>query len=194
MTNDEMLKVMTASCSGATIHCVDFACRYLRASEIQVGRIWNREPTRSQQDVEAMKKFYQDILIDIHFYFISLRNLYRFLAKAVEDPAFDDAFRTELAELNDHWFLHYAKGREAFEHIDQRLPGEKHESRIVEVVDDNGGRRKIHYAFWPKKGLFAHSDGEWDITSATFDQISADVKSLLSRMVESCAVPDLPHP
>ena len=193
MTNDEMFKVMTASRSGATIHCVDFAYRSLRAAEIQVGRIWNREPKPSQQDVEATKRFYQDILIDIHFYFISLRNLYRYLAKAVEDPAFD-AFRPELAELNDRWFLHYAKGREAFEHIDQRLPGEKHESRIVEIVDDDGGRRKIHYAFWPRKGLFAHSDGEWDITSAIFDRISVDVESLLSRMVESCAVPDLPHP
>ncbi len=193
MTNDEMLKVMTASRSGATIHCVDFAYRSLRAAEIQVGRIWNREPTPSQQDLEATKRFYQDILIDIHFYFISLRNLYRYLAKAVEDPAFD-AFRPELAELNDRWFLHYAKGREAFEHIDQRLPGEKHESRIVEIVGDDGGRRKIHYAFWPRKGLFAHSDGEWDITSAIFDRISVDVESLLSRMVESCAVPDLPHP
>ncbi|ANC84380.1 hypothetical protein [Pseudomonas putida] len=193
MTNDEVLGVITASRLGATVHCVDFAYRSLRAAEIQVGRIWNREPKPSQQDVGATKSFYQDILIDIHFYFISLRNLYRYLVKAVEDPAFD-AFRPELALLNDRWFLHYAKGREAFEHIDQRLPGEKHESRIVEIVDDDGGRRKIHYAFWPKKGLFVHSDGEWDITPATFDRISADVKSLLTRMVRSCTVPEFPYP
>ncbi|MNQ28861.1 hypothetical protein D3C85_421580 [compost metagenome] len=192
MNDDEILKVMTASRSGATVHCVDFAFRSLRAAETQVRRIWNREIPPSQQDVEATKKYYQDILIDIHFYFISLRNVYRYLAKAVNDPAFD-AFRPGLAELEERWFSHYAKGREAFEHIDQRLPGQKHESQIVEIVDDNGGRRKIHYAFWPKKGLFAHSDGEWDITSATFDRISADVKSLLSRMVESCVVTDLPH-
>lgn len=193
MNDDEVLKVMTASRVSATVHCVDFAFRSLRAAEIQVRRIWNREIPPSQQDVEATKKYYQDILIDIHFYFISLRNVYRYLAKSVDDPAFD-AFRPELAELENRWFSHYAKGREAFEHIDQRLPGQKHESRIVEIVDDNGGRRKIHYAFWPKKGLFAHSNGEWDITSATFDRISADVKTLLSRMIESCVVTDLPHP
>ncbi|EXF96298.1 hypothetical protein HK44_020820 [Pseudomonas fluorescens HK44] len=193
MNDDEILKVMTASRSGATVHCVDFAFRSLRAAETQVWRIWNREIPPSQQDVEVTNKYYQDILIDIHFYFISLRNVYRYLAKSVDDPAFD-AFRPELAELKDRWFSHYAKGREAFEHIDQRLPGQKHESQIVEIVDNNGGRRKIHYAFWPKKGLFAHSDGEWDITSATFDRISADVKSLLSRIVESCVVTDLPHP
>lgn len=101
MTDDEMLRVMAASRLGATVHCVDFAYRSLRAAEIQVGRIWNRGPTPSQQDVEATKMFCQDILIDIHFYFISLRNLYRYLAKAVEDPAFY-AFRPALAELNDH--------------------------------------------------------------------------------------------
>lgn len=193
MNNDEILKVMAASRSGATVHCVDFAFRSLRAAEIQARRIWNREPAPSQHDVEATKRFYQDIFIDIHFYLIALRNVYRYLAKAVRDPAFD-AFRPELAELNERWFLHYAKGREVFEHIDQRLPGEIHESRIVEIVDDSGGRRKIHFGFKPKKGVFTHSDEEWDITTNTFDRISADVKSLLSRMVDSCSSTDLPHP
>lgn len=193
MTNDETLKVMAASREGATVHCVNFAFRSLRAAEIQVIRIWNRDPASSLHDVEAKKRFYQDIFIDIHFYFIALRNVYRYLAKAVRDPAFD-AFRPELAELNDRWFLHYAKGREVFEHIDQRLPGEKHESQIVEIVDDSGGRRKIHYGIKPTKGVFTHSDEEWDITTDTFDRISADVKSLLSRMVDSCTVTGLPQP
>jgi hypothetical protein len=193
MTNDEALNVMAASRKGATVHCINFAFRSLRAAEIQVVRIWTHDPAPSQHDVEARNRLYQDILVDIHFYFIALRNVYRYLAKAIRDPAFD-AFRQELAELNDRWFLHYAKGREGFEHIDQRLPGEKHESLIVEVVDGSGGRRKIHYGIKLTKGVFTHSDQEWDITKDTFDRISADVKSLLSRMVDSCAVMDLPQP
>lgn len=187
MTNDEALKVMAACRKDSTVHCVDFAFRSLRAAEIQVARIWNFGPAPSPHDVDARSRFYQDILTDIHFYFIALRNVYRYLLKTVRDPAFD-AFRPELAELNDRWFLHYSKGRDAFEHFDQRLPGEQQESQIIEIVDDSGGRRKIHYGIKPKKGVFTHSDQEWDITTDTFNRISSDVKSLLSRIITSCDV------
>lgn len=180
MTNDEMLKVMATSQAPATVHCVDFAFRYLRAAETQVHRIWNREPAPIQPDGEIRNEIYQDILIDVHFYFISLRNLSRYLNNVVNDTAYH-AYRTELTVLNDRWFSHYAKGREAFEHIDQRLPGEKYESRIAEIADDTGARRKIHYGIRPSQGLFEHSNEKWDSTIATFNQISADENRCLHK-------------
>ncbi|MNR56343.1 hypothetical protein D3C85_1768950 [compost metagenome] len=73
-----------------------------------------------------------------------------------------------------------------FEHIDQRLPGEKHQGRIIEVDDRQGNRRKINYGIRGKEGLFTHSNETWDITESTFSRISQDVRSLLKRIIRHC--------
>ena len=166
----------------ATGHCFDFARRSLRAAEIQVERIWDR-PALSGDDPRFIAAVH-DALIDVHFYFIGLRNLYRFLHKVVQDPAFVH-LATELQTLNDAWFKHYAKGREAFEHIDQRLPGERHENQIAEIVE-NGAFRKVHYGLRMRSGVFAHSDLVFDISKETFHRMRADVIVFLAKIVECC--------
>ncbi|MEQ1814669.1 MAG: hypothetical protein ABL860_09515, partial [Candidatus Nitrotoga sp.] len=110
--------------------------------------------------------------------------IYRFLRKVVADPKFEHLC-PELDKLNAKWFHHYGKGREAFEHIDQRLPGERHESNIVEI-EEGGAKRKINYGLRLREGLFLHSDLRWDITKATFAQISGDVQAFLQQIVDSC--------
>ncbi|MDP2693919.1 MAG: hypothetical protein Q8O58_03475 [Gallionella sp.] len=179
---EKIQRVFFSSERPATSHCFDFAIRSLRAAELQVNRIWNRPVVGG--DPIIVKAAFEDILIDVHFYFISLRNIYRFLKKVIADPAFEQ-LRPELDRLNEKWFRHYGKGREAFEHIDQRLPGEKHEMNIVEI-EEAGARRKINYGLRLREGLFLHSDLEWDITSGTFEAISHDVQALLQQIVGSC--------
>ena len=135
-------------------------------------------------DSTVVNTAFQDILVDVHFYFISLRNVYRFLRKIIADPAFE-SLRPELERLNEKWFQHYGKGREAFEHIDQRLPGEKHEANIVEI-GEAGAKRKINYGLRLREGIFLHSDLKWDITTGTFRLISHDVQVLLQQIVGKC--------
>ena len=153
MTKDSE-RLFFGSKKPATSPSFDFAHRSLRAAEIQIERIWSRPglPAQHPQYIAAV----EDTLIDVHFYFIALRNLCRFLGKVVEDPVFV-SLRPELQALNDAWFKHYAKGREAFEHIDQRLPGGKHEKQLVEVTE-NGTSRTIHYGLSMRRGMFQHSN------------------------------------
>ena len=182
MTPEKNQRVFFSSKRPATSHCFDFAIRSLRAAELQVNRIWDRPVVSG--DPTVVSATFQDILIDVHFYFISLRNVYRFLQKVIADPAFAP-LRPELDRLNEKWFQHYSKGRETFEHIDQRLPGEKHEANIVEI-EEASARRKINYGLRLREGLFLHSDLKWDITTATFELISHDVQALLQQIVGSC--------
>ena len=166
----------------ATSHCFDFARRSLRAAEVQIERIWDR-PGISTDDPRFIAAA-EDALIDVHFYFISLRNIYRFLHKVVQDPAFVHLI-TELHILNDTWFKHYSKGREAFEHIDQRLPGEKYEDKIVEIAE-GGASRKVHYGLSMRRGVFTHSDMTFDISMETFMRLRTDVIAFLAKIVGCC--------
>lgn len=175
-------RVSFAAKRPATSHCFDFANRSLRAAEIQMDRIWDRPVVSGTHAV--VEAAFQDILVDIHFYFIALRNLYRFLAKVVGDPAFEQ-LGPDLERLNAAWFKHYAKGREAFEHIDQRLPGEKQEHQLVEV-NDGGSPRKIHYGVSLRNGVFTHSNLTFDISRDAFSRLKGEVEVLLAKIVNSC--------
>jgi len=175
-------RVSFSSKRPATADCFDFAGRSLRAAEIQIDRIWSQSVVSGSQEV--VEAAMHDILIDIHFYFIALRNVYRFLEKVVEDPAFEQ-FKPEVDRLNNLWFKHYAKGREAFEHIDQRLPGEKHEHQLEEVTD-GGSPRKIHYGLSLRKGVFKHSNLSFDISREAFGHLKSEVDDLFSKIVNNC--------
>lgn len=181
--SNENQRVVLTSQKPATSWCFDFARRSLRAAAIQASRIWSHPQVGPEPEARLQRS--QDILIDVHFYFIALRNTYRHLEKVVSDPAFAH-FRPALDDLNGRWFAHYGKGREAFEHIDQRLPGERHENRIAEI-QSAGAKRKVNYGLTPE-GLFKHSDLTWDITQARFNQIRQDVENFLRQIVDSCPV------
>ena len=181
MTIDKQ-RVFFSSKRPATSHCLDFAGRSLRAAEIQIDRIWNRPVVSGSHAV--VEAAIHDILIDIHFYFVALRNVYRFLAKVVEDPVFQQ-FKPDVERLNDTWFKHYAKGREAFEHIDQRLPGEKQEHQLEEVTD-GCSPRKIHYGLSLRQGVFKHSNLSFDISREAFGRLKSEVDVLFSKIVNSC--------
>lgn len=175
-------RVFFGSSKPATSHCFDFARRSLRAAEIQIERIYDRSGISA--DDPRFSAAAQDALIDVHFYFIGLRNLYRFLHKVVQDPIFVH-LEADLQILNDTWFKHYSKGREAFEHIDQRLPGEKNESQLIEITE-NGASRQVHYGLSMRSGVFTHSDLTFDITKETFHRLQADVTAFVVKIVECC--------
>jgi len=181
MPSDDSQRVCFTSKSAATAICFDLCLRSMRAAELQVQRIWDRPIVSGETKLVASA--FEDILIDVHFYFVALRNIYRYLQKVVSDPAFSQC-HDELDQLNVKWFQHYAKGREAFEHIDQRLPGQKHEANIAEI-NEGGAKRKINYGLRMREGIFLHSDARWDITRATFKQIKHDVQTLLKRIMAS---------
>jgi hypothetical protein len=181
MTTDKD-RVFFSSKRPATSHCFDFAIRALRAAEIQIDRIWNRPFVSGPHAIVEVA--FQDILIDVHFYFIALRNVHRFLEKVVEDPMFEQ-FRPEVEKLNVTWFKHYAKAREAFEHIDQRLRGEKQEHQLVEITD-GGSSRRIHYGLSLRKGIFKYSNLSFDISREAFSHLKADVEVLFAKIVNSC--------
>lgn len=182
MIDDDCQRLFFSSKRHATSHCFDFARRSLRAAEIQIERIWDRP--RLSADHPQFIAAVHDALIDVHFYFIALRNIYRFLHKVIQDPAFAH-LEPELKVLNDAWFKHYAKGREAFEHIDQRLLGEKHESQFVEITE-NGASRKVHYGLSMRRGVFMHSNLTFDISRQTFQHLREDVVVFVAKIVESC--------
>lgn len=181
MISEDSQRVFFSSKRVATSHCYDLAKRSLLAANVEINRVWSERPT-SANHTEKLHQF-QLILIDLHFFFISLRNLYRYLEKIVIDPTYAH-LKPELDRLNDQWFRHYSSGREAFEHIDQRLPGEKHEGKIVEVKE-SGARRKIHYGLYLSKGIFAHSDLEWDISLPTFIKLKQEVDMFLQAIVQA---------
>jgi hypothetical protein len=181
MISDDSQRVFFSSKRPATSHCYDLAKRSLLAADLEINRVWSARPTSSDHAEKARQ--FQLILIDLHFFFISLRNLYRYLEKIVVDPTYTH-LKPRLNRLNDQWFRHYSSGREAFEHIDQRLPGEKQENKIVEI-EENGGRRKIHYGLYLSKGIFAHSDLEWDISLPTFAKLSSDVTTFFHAIIQA---------
>jgi hypothetical protein len=101
----------------------------------------------------------------------------------MSDPAYSH-LKADLEILNNKWFRHYSKGREAFEHIDQKFPGEKHEDKIVEI-EEKGARRKVHYGLSMKDGVFTHSDESWDISKKSFAEFKDSVAQLIQKIVES---------
>ena len=163
----------------ASSHCFSLAKRSLLEIEMQINRIW--EPAVEAGDNPQLP--YDVKLIEIHFYFIAIRNLYRYLNKIISDPVYSD-LEEQLEVLNETWFKHYSKGREAFEHIDQRFPGEKHDEKIVEI-EENGARRKVHYGLSMKRGTFTHSDESLDITKDTFLKFKEDVARMIQNIVDS---------
>jgi hypothetical protein len=168
----------------ATPTCYRLAVRSLRAAAIQVDRIWSHNLTVPPDQVDVLAG---DILIDIHFYFISLRRLYGYLKKIVDDPAFAHC-APSLEALNQQWFKHYSLGREAFEHIDQRLPGEKHEHLLVEI-EENGARRRVQYGLRMSQGLFYHSNQSWDISATCFERIGREVAGFFIDLTDGRPLP-----
>ncbi len=181
MISDDSQRVFFSSKRPATAHCFDLARRSLLAADLEINRVWSERSTVTEHAEKAQQ--FQVLLIDLHFFFISLRNLYRYLEKIVVDPTYAH-LKPDLDRLNTRWFRHYSSGREAFEHIDQRLPGEKHEDKIVEI-EENGARRRIHYGLYLSKGIFTHSDLKWDISLPTFTSIKNDVDMFLQAVVQA---------
>lgn len=182
MFSEDESAVMFASRNSSTSTCFGLAQRSLKAAEIQINRVW--DVTVIQPNQQLSMKYRQELnevaLIELHFFFVSMRNIYRYLHRVIKDPTFTD-LAAELEVLNNAFFKHYSSGRVAFEHIDQRLQGQPNEKMIVET-EENGARRKILYSLRWREGLFLHSDQQWDISREKFASMKEDVEVLISHV------------
>ena len=115
MLSKDRQRLFSASTHASTYF--DLAHRYLHAAERQITRIWNLRISDDPQRVEAD---FQEMLIEVHFYFVALRDVYRCLAKVVSVEVFQ-GLRPEVDNLWVKWFKHYNQGRNMFEHLDERL-------------------------------------------------------------------------
>ena len=177
-------RVLAASSNPkVTATAFDLAYRYLQAAENQIDRIW--APTVKTDDKKIPGAIQQERLVEVHFYFIALRDVYRFLDTIVKDEAFqDECLRKELDCLYNNWFKGFKKGRDTFEHIDDRLRGDH---GGIKEIEENGAKRCVHFGISFKRGTFSHSDWEVDITKPTFEQIKTDVEKLLGHVVDCAA-------
>ena len=169
----------------ASPHCFNSSRRAFRAVEIQIDRIWTRPVVTGSHEI--VRAAIQDILIDVHFDFFALGTCIGTLERVVADPAFAQ-FKTDVNRLNDLWFKYNAKEREEFEHIDPRLPSEKHENR-TEEVSEGGAAGKIQYGLSMRNGIFKHSNLSFDISRASFDLIKREIDALFVKIVGSCGQP-----
>jgi len=177
LKNEISMKIMSKSTIPASSFFYDLLMRNIFAAELQLSRIWEEKP--KPLDIDEAIKNHKGRLIDIHFYFIALRNIYRYLEKLSMDPIFKQ-LDTEVKSLNEKWFDHYKTARDSFEHFDERLPDQKKEAKIIEV-EENGAKRKIHFGI-KKEGFFTQSNEEWDIRLKTFNLIKKDVENIIQKM------------
>ena len=105
MLSKDSQRVFFASTYGSTYF--DLTHRYLHAAEGQITRIWNGRGISA--DPQRVESDFQEILIEVHFYFVALRDVYRCLAKVVSDEVFQ-GLRPDVDNLWVKWFKHYNKG------------------------------------------------------------------------------------
>ncbi len=174
---------------------------YLLAATIQMKRIWlhaddvkSKMPDQSElRDVTDQSSFlkkvselYAPLFVDIHFYFSSWDNagkMMRVLSKQPELVAAKLVYEKHWSHIN-----HFSNGRHTFEHFHDRLPGEKDEHRVKEVIQSPGAGPSRIYSGVTEDGFYVHSDDKWDIKPTSLElllNIAAEFKSAVHSAVDS---------
>jgi len=174
---------------------------YLLAATIQMKRIWQdaedvkskmpdqsklREFTDQSSFRKKVSELYAPLFVDIHFYFSSWDNagkMMKVLSKQPELAAAKLVYEKHWPHIN-----HFSNGRHTFEHFHDRLPGEKDEHRVKEVIQSPGAGPSKIYGGVTKDGFYVHSDGRWDIKPTSLElllNIAAEFKSAVHSAVDS---------
>ena len=154
--------------------------RHLKAAEIQIHRIWSSIP-KAQESVESLnppksfkeqsqylrqvRKLYDPVFIDIHFYFISwngIRRMIKFFSKILE-LKINEVFPEISGMFQSHKDI-----RDAIEHFDERLPGEKYEHRVKEIIQSPGCAPSKIYGGISSDGCYLFGDKKIDIKLESF--------------------------
>ena len=167
MLSENTQKVWIASPKAAEFF--DLARRYLDAAELQNDRIWAHALPVEDGDPQLAKTAFEEIVIEVHLYFVVLNDVYRFLEQITAEEIFQE-LHPRLAGLNESWFKHYNKGRNLFEHLEERLRRPHRGTRIT-------------FGLRMGSGKFLHSDDEWDISKSAFDSLKVDVEHFMDSIV-----------
>jgi hypothetical protein len=124
------------------------------------------------------------VLSDVHLYFVSWGNCRNMLQLLTGQPEFLEAKKV-FDGYRKH-FDHYVAGRNSFEHLHERLPGQKNEDRVKEIRDDpRTGARRVYAGF--HDGKYIHSDQSWDISSdglKLLDQAVHESLAIVNRRID----------
>ena len=170
----------------------------LKAASIQMDRIWSyaktikkspepdpNEPNfqqKSKEYIKSEKQKYQQLFIDIHFYFISWGNIKLMMRYLSQQPEFTSA----NIVFNSHrkTIEHYINARNTFEHFDERFPGGKKHDRVKEVQSRGASPRRIFKGL-SKDGFYLHSDKQWDIKETSLEKLVEIVNEFLAKIHEA---------
>ncbi len=147
------------------------------------------KPTNTSEDsanfaatthyVEAMRRWDAAVLIEMHFYFVAWASCYRLLKILTADRVFLPAKR--LFDSHRREFEHYVNGRNGFEHFEERLPGQKKESRVKDTIDASSGARRTIY-FKLVGQTYQHSDRTWDVSPASSERLATYIDETLAAI------------
>jgi len=170
----------------------------LKAASIQMDRIWSYAKTiektpepdpndpnfqsKSKEFLKSEKLKYQQLFIDIHFYFVSwgnIKSMMRFLSRQPEFTSANIIFNSHRKTIE-----HYINARNTFEHFDERLPGGKKHNRVKEVQSQGAAPRRIFRGL-SKDGFYLHSDKQWDIKPSSLEKLVEIVDEFLGKIHES---------
>ena len=155
---------------------IDLARRYLRAAGIQVARIWDRPVVDARQ--RPLPHVYEDMLIDVHFYFVAWVNCRNMMKVFSALPEYSNAGKY-LRSVSKH-FDDYAEARNTFEHFHDRLPAGKKYEKVVEVQEPGGEPHRCFGGF--KDGSYVFSNRSWDISPASLKLLESFVTKFLGRI------------
>ena len=132
----------------------------------------------------------EPLLYETHFYFIAWHNCREMLNALTSAPELVEARRAFYKSIAV--FDSYSSGRHCFEHFNERLPGNKHEAKVVAVGEN---RVKKYLSF--HDGVFEHSDESWDITPKSLELLQgfiAEVLNLVHKQVDELLAQKFPNP
>jgi len=180
MIQDDLGFIPLVTKKQCTPFCYELAKRSLVAAEMQINRIW--APREKPKSLSEFRSAYDPLLVDIHFYFVSIRNINRYLKELTNDELFS-CLKDKFIIMENSFFAHFKNGRDALEHMNERLPGNKYANRTKEITE-NGCTRSVHAGVSLKRGIYYYSDQEWDISDNEFRKMKSQIDNFLQNVLD----------
>jgi len=134
---------------------------------------WLKEPDITQEDAIRLWFHFgiiinEKLLAEVHLYFISLDNI-KDMINVITSEKNLIFIKKDIGDINKI-LEHYSKGRNTFEHFDDRIPGGKRHKDAKDVVDiESGNTRKILGGL--KGDIYKFEDQEWSLSASNFQEI-----------------------
>lgn len=133
------------------------------------------DPEATREFFEQVKKSYDIIFIEIHFYFVAWANCQNMMKTLTSLPEYRAA-SVYYNSVRKH-FDSYSEARNTFEHFHDRLPSGKYYRKVKEIQEPNAGPRRVFGGL--VKGTYRFSDRSWDITPKSLELLNSLVREFL---------------